>query len=130
MFEVKKVEVLPKRDKFGIEHRLYIEGKTDRLRELFEKYASADHFLAEGDRIELAFEPREVFQFKLEKPIEDYYDEEIHSVWKEMVASAMGMEEPFRYYSFYTTDGEHIGTIGFKQDCENFQPVILVYKNF
>ena len=130
MFRVEKVEVVPKRDKFGIQHKLYLSGDTERLRELFGRYSSAESFTAEGNRIELSFTPEEVFLFELEKPLEEYYDENIHSVWKELVASAMGMEEPFRYYSFYTPEGEHLGTVGFKQDCENFLPIILLYRNF
>ena len=130
MFRVEKVEVVPVRDKFGIQHRIYLTGETERLKDLFGKYSSADSFTAEGNRIELGFTPEEVFVFELDKPLEDYYDENVHSVWKEMVASAMGMEEPFRFFSFYTPEGEHLGTVGYKQDCENFLPIILLYRNF
>ena len=130
MFEVKRVEVKPVPERFGVEHRLYISGDTERLKKNFERYASAQNFSAEGNRIRLEFSPSEVFEFVLEKPLEDYYGEEIHQKWKEMVSMAMGTEEPFRFYTFYTDGGERIGTVGFKQDCENSIPIILIYKNF
>ena len=130
MFKVEKVEVSPKRDKFGIEHKLYISGDTQELKNSFERFSSAENFQAEGKKIKLSFNKEKTFSFELDKPLEDYYNEEIHTTWKEMVASAMGTEEPFRFYSFYTTEGEHLGTVAFKQDCETFLPIILVYKDF
>ncbi len=130
MFRIKKVEVKPISEKFGLEHKLYITGDTKELEECFNKYASAQNFNAEGKKIKLEFSPSEVFEFFLDKPLEEYYGEDIHQKWREMVSMAMGTEEPFRFYSFYTEDGRHIGTVGFKQDCENFTPVILIYKIF
>ncbi|HIP86235.1 MAG TPA: hypothetical protein EYH18_01175 [Aquifex sp.] len=130
MFKVEKVEVKPNPEKFGLEHKLYIKGDIKKLEESFKKYASAQNFSAEGKKIELEFSPSEVFEFLLEKPLEEYYEQEIHQKWKEMVSMAMGMEEPFRFYSFYTESGKHIGTVGFKPDCDNFTPVILIYNTF
>ena len=130
MFEIKEIKVIPNREKFGIEHHIYLKGDIDRLKKLFERYASAQDFTAEGRRIEITFSPQEVVSFELRKPLEDYYDEDIHTAWKEMVASAMGIEEPFRYFSFYGENGEHIGTVGFKQDCESLIPIILLYRSF
>jgi len=130
MFKVEKVEVLPRRDKFGIEHRLFLSGDTEALKSLFERFLSAQSFSAEGKHLEIVFNPQEVVRFELEKPLEDYYTDDVHTAWKEMVAEALGMEEPFRYYSFYSLEGRHLGTVGFKQDCENLLPIITVYKNF
>lgn len=133
MIKIKKVEVVPLKEKFGIQHKLFLEnnGNLKKLKELFEKFASAKEFDVKDNLIKLVFSSNnDSFTFDLNQKLEDFYDENIHREWKEMVASAMGMEEPFRYYSFYTEDGEHIGTIGYKHDCENLIPVIVVYKNF
>ena len=130
MFKVAKVEVSPLREKFGIQHKIYIEGDTNALKDTFKKFASAQSLNIEDNYLEINFSPERGFKFEFDKPLEDYYTEEIHSAWKDMVASAMGMEEPFRFYSFYTLDGKHLGTVGFKQDCENAIPIILVYQNF
>ena len=89
-----------------------------------------EDFSVEANQIRLAFSPNNVFVLDLNQDLEDFYDEDVHNAWKEMVASAMGMEEPFRYYSFYGENGEHLGTIGYKQDCENLIPIVVVYKNF
>jgi tRNA splicing ligase len=131
--KVKRVEVVPLKEKFGIQHKLYLEKDENlkKLKEFFENFASAEEFEAKENLIRLVFSPNNgVFTFDLNQNIEDFYDENIHREWKEMVASAMGIEEPFRYYSFYTENGEHIGTVGYKQDCENPMPVIVLYKDF
>ncbi len=130
MFKISKVEIVPRRDRFGVEHRLTVEGNVERLKEAFKRYGSAEHFEAEGRNIELRFGPDDIFDFELEKPLDDYYDEDINAEWKSMVMDALGTEEPFRYYSFYTSEGEHIGTVGYKRDCDSFIPVIVVYRNF
>ncbi len=132
MIKVKKVEVKPLPEKFGIQHKLYLENDENlqKLKENFEKYQSMEDFSVEANQIRLVFSPNNVFVFDLNQNLEDFYDENVHNAWKEMVASAMGMEEPFRYYSFYGENGEHLGTIGYKQDCENLIPIVVVYKNF
>jgi hypothetical protein len=131
MLKVKKVEVVPNREKFGIEHRLTVEGeKLENLKRAFERFSSAESFNVGENLIELIFDENNRFGFGLEQPLEEFYTDEVHHTWKTMVAEAMGMEEPFRFYSFYTPKGEHIGTVAFKQDCENFYPIILIYKNF
>jgi len=131
MVKVKKVEVIPSKERFGIVHKLFLEDENlQPLKEAFNKFSSAQSFEAEGNRIELVFNNQNRFLFELERPLEDFYNDEVHQVWKSMVADAMGMEEPFRFYSFYTSEGEHLGTIAFKQDCETFHPIILVYKKF
>ena len=132
MIKVKKVEVKPLPEKFGIQHKLYLENDENlqKLKENFEKYQSMEDFSVEANQIRLVFSPNNVFVLDLNQNLEDFYDENVHNAWKEMVASAMGMEEPFRYYSFYGENGEHLGTIGYKQDCENLIPIVVVYKNF
>jgi len=132
VIKVKKVEVKPLPEKFGIQHKLYLENDKNlqKLKENFEKYQSMEDFSVEANQIRLAFSPNNVFVLDLNQDLEDFYDEDVHNAWKEMVASAMGMEEPFRYYSFYGENGEHLGTIGYKQDCENLIPIVVVYKNF
>ena len=130
MLKVKKVEVFPNKERFGIVHKLTLEGDTEELKQLFEKQNSAQDLIAEGNTLKLIVSPQRVFEFELDKPIEDYYDYDVQSYWKEMTASAMGMEEPFRYYSFFDESGEHIGTVGYKRDCETFLPLVLLYKNF
>jgi hypothetical protein len=135
MVRIKEVKVNPLEEKFGIQHRLVLSEETpsevlENLINSFQRFSSAQDFQAEGKNINLSFDGKKTFTFELEKDIEDYYTDEVHEAWKRMVSDAMGTEEPFRYYSFYTPDGEHIGTVGFKQDCENFYPVIVIYKNF
>ncbi len=131
MIKVKKVEVKPSKEKFGIVHILTVADKdTLPLREAFRKYASAEEFEVEDKTIRLNFGSGREFVFNLEKPLEDFYDDEVHQSWKTMVADAMGTEEPFRFYSFVSEKGEHIGTVAYKQDCDTFVPVILVYKDF
>jgi len=132
VIKVKKVEVKPLPEKFGIQHKLYLENDENlqKLKENFEKYQSMEDFSVEANQIRLVFSPNNVFILNLTQNLEDFYDENVHNAWKEMVASAMGMEEPFRYYSFYGENGEHLGTIGYKQDCENLIPIVVVYKNF
>jgi len=132
VIKVKKVEVKPLPEKFGIQHKLYLENDENlqKLKENFEKYQSMEDFSVEANQIRLVFSPNNVFVLDLNQNLEDFYDENVHNAWKEMVASAMGMEEPFRYYSFYGENGEHLGTIGYKQDCENLIPIVVVYKNF
>jgi len=132
VIKVKKVEVKPLPEKFGIQHKLYLENDENlqKLKENFEKYQSMEDFSVEANQIRLVFSPNNVFVFDLNQNLEDFYDENVHNAWKEMVAAAMGMEEPFRYYSFYGENGEHLGTIGYKQDCENLIPIVVVYKNF
>jgi len=125
------VDVIPKREKFGIEHLLTVEGEDlNQLKRAFEKFSSAEGLNITDNLLELVFNERNIFRFELEKPLEEFYNDEIHTAWKEMVAQAMGTEEPFRFYSFITPEGERIGTVAFKQDCENFYPIILIYKKF
>ncbi len=131
MFRVKKVEVYPSKEKFGIVHKLVVEGENiEALKESFQQFSSAQSFETEDNSISLEFDNQNRFKFELEKPLEEFYNEEVHQAWKSMVADALGMEEPFRFYSFYTESGEHLGTVAFKQDCETFHPIILIYKKF
>ena len=130
MLKVDKVEVIPLRDRFGIQHKIYINGGTEFIKNTLKRYSSAQDLTIEGNVLEIKFPSDEGMKFLFEKPLEDYYTEEVHTAWKEMVAEALGMEEPFRYYSFYSPEGEHLGTVGFKQDCENATPIISVYQNF
>jgi len=130
MLKVKKVEVVPRRDRFGIEHRLTLEGDAGELAEAFRRFSSARHFEAEGNRIELVFDQGTQFSFETPKPLEDYYDQRINEEWKAMVMETLGAEEPFRFYSFFDAEGAHLGTVGYKQDCENLLPVVVVYDKF
>ena len=131
MIKIKKVEVYPSKEKFGIVHKLVVGGENlNQLKESFNKFSSAKSFEADNNTINLVFNDQNRFQFELEKPLEDYYTDEVHQAWKAMVADALGMEEPFRYYSFFTEEGEHLGTVGFKQDCDSFYPIIVIYKKF
>jgi len=130
MFKVRKVEVFPHYERFGIVHKIEIEGDVEDLRKHFEGKNSAEDLISEGNILKLVISPEDVFQFLFEKPVEEYYDYTIQNYWKEMTASAMGMEEPFRYYSFFDTKGEHIGTVAYKRDCDTFLPLVLLYKNF
>jgi len=130
MLKITKVEVIPRRDRFGIEHRITLEGDTEKLENALKRFASVQQLNTEGGKMEIIFTPEEIITIYGEKPFEDYYDEDLNNEWKAMVMDALGMEEPFRYYSFFDANGRYLGTIGFKQDCENPTPVIPVYKNF
>jgi len=130
MYKIKTVRVLPRRDKFGIEHLLVLEGNTERLKKAFQSHNSASEFAVEDDRLKIAFSDREKFEFKLDKPLDDYYDDEINEVWKQMVMETLGMEEPYRFFTFLDTDGNRLGTVGFKQDCQNPQPIVIIYRQF
>jgi len=129
MFKITKVEVIPRRERFGIQHKLTVAGDIKNLRSAFSKNSSANSFSVEGNTLRLNLGGEE-FLFSAEKDIEEYYTDEVNEVWKRMVMEAMGMEEPYRFYSFYDEAGKHIGTVGYKQDCENPQPIILIYRNF
>jgi len=112
-------------------HRLVVEGEELlRLEEAFSRFSTLEGFEVEGTEIGLDFGKGLKFRVKLEKPLEDYYTDEVREEWKAMVAEALGTEEPFRYYSFYDEAGKHLGTVGYKRDCDTFLPVLLAYKNF
>ncbi len=128
-FRVKRVEVVPKRERFGIEHKLFLEGKTRHLKELFGRYPSAE-FEVRGNSLRLRFSRSEEFLFILERTLEDYYGENINEFWRSLIVQALGTEEPFRFFSFYTESGEYLGTVGVKRDYESGTPVVVVYDKF